>query len=438
MASETLSQLIRVHLRPAMEGTFKESGAGVMTNEGSPSMLNQSPCLNLPAAATPTVSDSTLGRGKRLTLDEQRALVRICAERMINPDPKTYNKSIWVVVSQKLLEKTNRSYSWQSCRRSITRLVFDRQMYWEAVDENRQPVQQMDALLAAEVDQWMGVCVRSHEQLKTPEAMLQSRLQKPPSRQLAYDAETEAQLRAKRERVLKWVSLLPDDVRSFVDELQPPTESSPPTPNLAEIPRRETFDQKLRRMMLQRPQYRSSDYSSGLDEEDPVPERSLQPTQKRLREDDGDEEMLPPPLKAICRPDPTKKPHQTDGLNRLNPLLVVDNKLTDGSSLQGPSQWASEIPLRTGALDSFTAARHYLAIMKVATDGMKKSYDGCMDILEREKRTTDDELDGFMSDVIKGWVTRVTQALNTVVGSITPSKQTYTTHTRTEPARPGL
>lgn len=402
MALETLTQHVRMHMRQVMERrALQESGAAappIMPPQDRrlPDTENPSP------AATPTVSDSTRsfidGRGKRLTLDEQRALVRICAEYMINPDPKAYPKNVWVLVSQKLLERTQRKYSWQSCRRWMCRLVSDRQMHWEAVDENRRRIPMIDDLLAAEVDQWMGVCVRSHEQLKTPEAMLQRRLQKPPARQSAYDAETEAQLRYKQERVLKWVSLLPDDAQAFADELQSPLEHRPSTPDPREPPRQETFDQKLKRMMSQDPQYKSSDYSSGLEEELLARDNgTLRTTKKRLREETGDD-LDSPPSKYISRPNAVKEPSKLGEL-RLHETLSTACR---GDLQKSAAQLVSEIPI-PNASTSRSVAWQYLTILKLATDALMKAHDKCVDIFERDKNMTDDDFEDMFGEIIKLW-----------------------------------
>ncbi|KAL5365233.1 hypothetical protein BJX96DRAFT_158805 [Aspergillus floccosus] len=409
MASETLSQHVRMHMRQVMEGrALQESGAAAPPlmppqDRHLADMSNPSP------AATPTVSDSTRsfidGRGKRLTLDEQRALVRICAEYMINPDPKQYPKNVWVVVSQKLLERTKRKYSWQSCRRWMCRLVSDRQMHWEAVDENRRCVPMMDDLLAAEVDQWMGVCVRSHEQLKTPEAMLQSRLRKPPARQSAYDAETEAQLRYKQERVLKWVSLLPDDAHAFADELQPPLEHRPSTLDPMEPTRRETFDQKLRRMMSQNLQFKSSDYSSGLEEDLLAKDnRTLQSTKKRPCEEADD--LLPPPSKYISRPNGVKEPSQ---LGELKLHETHDTQCRDDRQ-KSAAQLVSEIPI-PNASTSRDAAWQYLTIMKLATDALMKAHDKCVDLFERDRNMTEDDFEEMLGEIIKLWSINLKEVL---------------------------
>lgn len=100
------------------------------------------------------------GRGKRLTLEEQKSLFRLCEQYMNRYDAHEYPKSFWMKISELLLKSTGRKYSWQSCRRRMQQYVEKRKTYWAAFDADKTlpDLGDMDEDLASDIDDWMGRC----------------------------------------------------------------------------------------------------------------------------------------------------------------------------------------------------------------------------------------------------------------------------------------
>ncbi|GIK02116.1 hypothetical protein Aspvir_006159 [Aspergillus viridinutans] len=100
------------------------------------------------------------GRGKRLTLVEQKSLFRLCEQYMNRYDAHEYPKSFWMKISELLLKSTGRKYSWQSCRRRMQQYVEKRKTYWAAFDADKTlpDLGDMDEDLASDIDDWMGRC----------------------------------------------------------------------------------------------------------------------------------------------------------------------------------------------------------------------------------------------------------------------------------------
>jgi hypothetical protein len=100
------------------------------------------------------------GRGKRLTLAEQKSLFRLCEQYMTRCDAHEYPKSFWIKISELLLKSTGRKYSWQSCRRRMQQYVEKRKTYWAAFDADKTlpDLGDMDEDLASDIDDWIGRC----------------------------------------------------------------------------------------------------------------------------------------------------------------------------------------------------------------------------------------------------------------------------------------
>ncbi|RHZ65661.1 uncharacterized protein CDV56_107348 [Aspergillus thermomutatus] len=100
------------------------------------------------------------GRGKRLTLPEQKSLFHLCEQYMNRYDAHEYPKSFWMKISELLLKSTGRKYSWQSCRRRIQQYVEKRKAFWAAFDADKTlpDLGDMDEDLASDIDDWMTRC----------------------------------------------------------------------------------------------------------------------------------------------------------------------------------------------------------------------------------------------------------------------------------------
>ncbi|KAF9886618.1 hypothetical protein FE257_011258 [Aspergillus nanangensis] len=176
-----------------------------------------------------TNNNPTLGgvRGKELNLNEQRALIRICAEEMAMCDPAAYKKTTWINVSSRLMKREKRAYSWQSCRRWVTRIITERKKFWlkefknqlhdEEIggnvfwhnvnfddDDTSNQDQQLDRGLIADIDAWMGFHISGRNMTTVPKQM-------PPER---TDAHTNICIPYDCRQILDWIYLLPDEVLS--------------------------------------------------------------------------------------------------------------------------------------------------------------------------------------------------------------------------------
>ncbi|KAJ5115293.1 hypothetical protein NUU61_001052 [Penicillium alfredii] len=63
--------------------------------------------------------DPVSGRGKQLTTGEQAALIELYKERQCYTTVAEHPKSFWVALSAHFFDRTQRAYSWQSCRRRL-------------------------------------------------------------------------------------------------------------------------------------------------------------------------------------------------------------------------------------------------------------------------------------------------------------------------------
>lgn len=77
------------------------------------------------------------GRGKRLTPDEVRSLARVFMKNTEENDVEHLPKAFWVKVSDQFLRETGRSYSWQSCKRRMSRMVAACQLYRIAISNGK-------------------------------------------------------------------------------------------------------------------------------------------------------------------------------------------------------------------------------------------------------------------------------------------------------------
>ena len=68
-------------------------------------------------------SGQSSGRGLRLSVIEERCMVNICLEHMSSPLAQDYRKCFWEKMTGLLYQETGREYSWQSCKRQMTRLL---------------------------------------------------------------------------------------------------------------------------------------------------------------------------------------------------------------------------------------------------------------------------------------------------------------------------
>ena len=210
---------------------------------------------NSPASKTmadnpriPSTPQSSGGRGKPLTMEEERSLVRIVRETLGHYDVKNHPKKCWIDISHALYNETGRSYSWQSCQRRITRMieacrgyachgesleVFDKDMYRES--------QTMSVEASRDVDAWIRECdtdekPRSElaerraiaeekkrqlqarmERLKQEREARMGKSKKPETQKQEVEAaELDESRKRKQDRVRKWLDCLPP-----VDKMQP-------------------------------------------------------------------------------------------------------------------------------------------------------------------------------------------------------------------------
>lgn len=142
------------------------------------------------------------GRGKRLTLAEQKSLFRLCETYMNRCEAHEYPKSFWIKISELLLKSTGRKYSWQSCRRRIQQYVERRKAFWAAFDAKKTlpDLGDMDEDLASDIDVWMTRC---EGRLETEEKERQEKAQQ------AEVDQAELARNLKLQRTFEWAKGLP-------------------------------------------------------------------------------------------------------------------------------------------------------------------------------------------------------------------------------------
>ncbi|KAJ5623944.1 hypothetical protein N7510_000253 [Penicillium lagena] len=65
---------------------------------------------------------SVPGRGRQLTAAQEQILIQLFqANSNDTPDPAKHTKKFWILLSHLVSESIGRQYSWQSCRRHVTR-----------------------------------------------------------------------------------------------------------------------------------------------------------------------------------------------------------------------------------------------------------------------------------------------------------------------------
>ncbi|EAW08472.1 uncharacterized protein ACLA_032070 [Aspergillus clavatus NRRL 1] len=178
---------------------------------------NQSGPIVMPDDESGSPQDFS-GRGKRLTLAEQKSLFRLCETYMNRYDASEYPKRFWIKISDLLLKSTGRKYSWQSCRRRIQQYVEKRKAFWAAFDADKTlpDLGDMDEDLASDIDDWMTRCEKRLEK------------EEKERRDKAYQAEIEqAELARslKLQRTFDWANGLPPPEEM---ELQPDHWGLPP------------------------------------------------------------------------------------------------------------------------------------------------------------------------------------------------------------------
>lgn len=108
-----------------------EDDVGTAEHLDNPSPWNSKPSVVLPRADSAGLvhvfgnhqSSGSSGRGKRLSWDEERHLIQLCMDTMVNHHVEHHSKGYWEDVSAWLYKGTGRNYAWQSCKRRMSRLI---------------------------------------------------------------------------------------------------------------------------------------------------------------------------------------------------------------------------------------------------------------------------------------------------------------------------
>ena len=110
------------------------------------------------------------GRGKRLTVPEEEALVRITRQSMDDYDVEACQKRFWTLISKMLEIDTGRSYSWQSCRRRMTGNVASRLAHRSSVRSGLDPPKDdMHPMIAEKIDWWLDMVDAKNAKIKEQE-----------------------------------------------------------------------------------------------------------------------------------------------------------------------------------------------------------------------------------------------------------------------------
>lgn len=201
-------------------------------------------------ADTPGISStpqSSGGRGKPLTREEERSLVRIVRENFGHYDVKNYPKKYWIDISRLLYNETGRSYSWQSCQRRIIRMIeacraysnhgellqtFDRDMYRDfhtmSVDASYDVdiwIRECDAdeKVRSELAERRAITEEKQRQLQARMEILEQKREeegrskeRERQKQEVEAAELDESRKRKQDRVQKWLDCLPP-----IEKMQP-------------------------------------------------------------------------------------------------------------------------------------------------------------------------------------------------------------------------
>ncbi|KAI9931488.1 hypothetical protein ASPWEDRAFT_169667 [Aspergillus wentii DTO 134E9] len=156
------------------------------------------------------------GRGKRLTVTEEECLVRLCRVHMRNYDVNNYPKSFWIEMSGLLRMETNRSYSWQSCRRRMAANIASRKSYQNTIKLGYPaPLSEMDPKICEQIDKWIATC---DDKLEMERKRAELEKQKTLAVEDRQRLEVDMHRKQKQNRVLQWVCSLPD-YEGFLPEL---------------------------------------------------------------------------------------------------------------------------------------------------------------------------------------------------------------------------
>jgi hypothetical protein len=90
-------------------------------SDASPIPTSTSAHAEQPQSSTVPASARS-GRGRQLTARQEFTLVQLCEERNTGDRYAKKTKKFWCCVSDAFKHETGRPYSWQSCRRRITKL----------------------------------------------------------------------------------------------------------------------------------------------------------------------------------------------------------------------------------------------------------------------------------------------------------------------------
>lgn len=229
------------------------------------SVSSPNPPASQTMADNPRISStpqSSGGRGKPLTMEEERSLVRIVRETLGHYDVKNHPKKRWIDISHSLYNETGRSYSWQSCQRRIIRMIQACLAYshnsglFQLLDSDMQrEFQAMSYETSHDIDTWIRECdaeekvrselaerrafieekkrelqARSEKVERNREARMEREKELQRQRQELEAGELDESRKRKQDRVRKWLDCLPP-----VDKMQPGANWKTGEPTLKEF-----------------------------------------------------------------------------------------------------------------------------------------------------------------------------------------------------------